>query len=41
MSDQIKADLLKAREAFVMATDLHLTFLVTPVRNEFILEWSK
>jgi hypothetical protein len=27
---QIKADLSRAREAFVMSTDLHLTFLVTP-----------
>jgi hypothetical protein len=39
---QVKTDLARAREAFVMASDLHLTYLVAPARNdELHVDWSK
>jgi DNA polymerase theta len=36
----VKADLERAREGFCMATDLHLTFLVTPVQEELPVSWE-
>jgi hypothetical protein len=35
----VRADLAKARHGFVLASDLHLTFLVTPVREELPMDW--
>ncbi|KAL6747107.1 hypothetical protein V8C86DRAFT_3034055 [Haematococcus lacustris] len=38
----VKQDLAKAREAFVMATDLHLTYLVAPARlDDISIDWAK
>lgn len=36
----VKKDLERAREGFCMATDLHLTFLVTPVQEELPVTWQ-
>jgi DNA polymerase theta len=36
----VKEDLERARQGFCMATDLHLTFLVTPVQEELPLNWQ-
>jgi DNA polymerase theta len=36
----VKHDLEKARQGFCMATDLHLTFLVTPVQEELMVNWQ-
>ncbi|KAG1658665.1 hypothetical protein FOA52_007871 [Chlamydomonas sp. UWO 241] len=36
----IKEDLAQARNGFVMSSDLHLTFLVTPVKEDLHIEWS-
>lgn len=39
---QVRKDLSRARDAFVMASDLHLTYLVTPARNdELAIDWSR
>lgn len=35
----VKRDLEKAREGLVMSTDLHLTFLVSPIGGEINLDW--
>lgn len=37
----VRADLLRAREAFVLACDLHLTFLATPIGEEVVVNWQK
>lgn len=37
----VRADLAKARHGFVLASDLHLTFLVTPVREELPMDWHR
>jgi hypothetical protein len=37
----VRQDLLKARQGFVMASDLHLTFLVTPIRTDLELDWQR
>ena len=34
-------DLDQARKGFVMATDLHLTYLVTPLDNDIDPNWQK
>lgn len=36
----VQEDLAKAREGFCMATDLHLTYLVTPVHEELGVDWE-
>jgi DNA polymerase theta len=36
----VKDDLERARQGFCMATDLHLTFLVTPVQEEVPVNWQ-
>ncbi|GFH17427.1 uncharacterized protein HaLaN_14064, partial [Haematococcus lacustris] len=37
----VKQDLATAREAFVMATDLHLTYLVAPARlDDISIDWA-
>lgn len=35
-------DLAQARKAFVMSTDLHLTFLITPLNDDVMqrIEWK-
>lgn len=41
---QVKQDLAKARDGFVLSTDLHLTFLSTPVQEPMKMgaeAWSK
>ena len=37
----VRQDLLRARQGFVMASDLHLTFLVTPIRSDLELDWQR
>eukprot|EP00798_Chlamydomonas_sp_ICE-L_P002967 gene2967-12975_t len=37
----VKHDLSTARDGFVMATDLHLTFLITPVNEELLIDWHR
>lgn len=37
----VKKDLERAREGLVMSTDLHLTFLVSPVEGELHIDWQK
>ena len=36
----VKADLEAARNGFCMATDLHLTFLVTPCHDDLTVDWT-
>jgi hypothetical protein len=36
----VRADLQRAREGFCMATDLHLTFLVTPAHEALPVTWE-
>lgn len=36
----VRDDLERARQGFCMATDLHLTFLVTPVQEELPVNWQ-
>ena len=39
---QVKDDLGRARDAFVMSSDLHITFLCTPIQNaELKIDWAK
>lgn len=38
---QVKEDLSRARDGFVMSSDLHLTFLVTPVTEELRINWAR
>ena len=33
-------DLLKAVDCFVMNTELHLTFLITPIKRDFLVDWQ-
>ena len=37
----VKQDLARARMGFCMATDLHLTYLITPVREELQVDWNR
>jgi DNA polymerase theta len=37
----VKQDLARARMGFCMATDLHLTYLITPVREELPVDWHR
>jgi DNA polymerase theta len=36
----VRDDLERARQGFCMATDLHLTFLVTPVQEDVQVNWQ-
>ena len=38
---QVKEDLSRARDGFVMSSDLHLTFLITPVTEELRINWAR
>ena len=33
-------DLFKAVDCFVMNTELHLTFLITPIKRDFLVDWQ-
>lgn len=37
----VKQDLARARMGFCMASDLHLTFLITPVNEEVPVDWHR
>lgn len=37
----MQADLEKARESFVMTTELHLTYLCVPVMEDIAPDWGR
>lgn len=37
----VHADLKKAREGLVLSTDLHLTYLVTPLDGDLKIDWDR
>jgi hypothetical protein len=37
---KVHRDLERARESLVLATDLHVTFLVTPIREDLRVDWD-
>ncbi len=35
----VRTDLDRARQCLVLATDLHVTYLVTPIKEEMHVDW--
>lgn len=36
----VRADLERARQSLVLATDLHITYLVTPIKEDLRVDWE-